>query len=170
MSGFRVVRPSAPAAYSPGLRPAQSQRAPRQRPVCGSDRRRSSGHRCVCCAPPSIQAPGVSVGMLKTSLRFCVILGGPMRTAMRRSRSGRWVCAVAGHATAAPPSRRRTPAGSSFNHLVSAGDQCWRDRNTESLRGLDDELKFGGLLDRQISWTPGGLTVCRRPRARRPWT
>src|SRR5215204_5188995 len=40
----------------------------------------------------------------------------------------------------------------SFDHLVGAGEERWRDREAEGFSGLevDDELDFGGLHDRQL--------------------
>jgi hypothetical protein len=40
----------------------------------------------------------------------------------------------------------------SFDDLVGAGEDCWRDREAEFLRGLeiDDQLEFGRLLHGQI--------------------
>jgi hypothetical protein len=41
--------------------------------------------------------------------------------------------------------------GTLFDHLVGAGENSVRDRNTERLRGLkiDGQFEFGRLLDRQ---------------------
>ena len=54
--------------------------------------------------------------------------------------------------------RERSPPRAldqSLDDLVGAGKDRWRDREAESLRGLqiDDQLEIGRLLDRQI----GGL-------------
>src|SRR6478609_689887 len=40
-----------------------------------------------------------------------------------------------------------------FNHLVDTGEQCGRHSKSERLSGLevDDQLKFGGLLNRELS-------------------
>src|SRR6516164_2753996 len=44
---------------------------------------------------------------------------------------------------------------SSFDDLVGAGEDRWRDRQAGLLRCLqvDHQLEFGRLLDRQVSWT-----------------
>jgi hypothetical protein len=47
----------------------------------------------------------------------------------------------------------RSKLGASFNHLVSAGEQRWRDFKAERLRRLkvDHKLVLGRCLDRQVS-------------------
>ena len=41
-----------------------------------------------------------------------------------------------------------------LDHLVGASEQRWRNLKAERLRSLkvDDELEFGGLLDREVRW------------------
>src|SRR5262249_31478820 len=103
----------------------------------------------------------------------------PLRRAVQRS--GTIVTKPNGHAAAPPSSlmnsrlllrnsikkipvesmsavssiRVRSAHGNSFDHLVDAGDQRQRNGKAEGLGSfqVDDQLDFGGLLDRQI----GGL-------------
>src|SRR5262249_52777274 len=48
--------------------------------------------------------------------------------------------------------RGRTPSLSSLDHLVGAGDECWRQIEADGARSLhvDDELKPVQLLDREL--------------------
>src|SRR6516164_641767 len=50
--------------------------------------------------------------------------------------------------------RERTRAVWSFDDLVGAGEQLVGDFEAERLRGseIDYEVKFRGLLDRQVGW------------------
>ena len=44
------------------------------------------------------------------------------------------------------------PSAILFNHLVDAGEDRWRDRQSQRVSGfaIDDQLEFGRLLNRQI--------------------
>src|SRR5262245_60139468 len=48
----------------------------------------------------------------------------------------------------------RGPSTPSLDHLVGAGEQCRRNVKADRLGRLqvDDELKFGGQLDRHFGW------------------
>jgi hypothetical protein len=52
-----------------------------------------------------------------------------------------------------PPRAGTTGACSSFNHLVGAQQERLRNGQAECLGGreIDDEIEFGGLLDRKIA-------------------
>jgi hypothetical protein len=41
-----------------------------------------------------------------------------------------------------------------FDHVIGAGEQCWRHGEAERLssREIDDEIEFGRLLDRDVGW------------------
>jgi hypothetical protein len=51
------------------------------------------------------------------------------------------------------PQARERMCAASFNHLIRAGEERGRDREGERTCGfqVDEELKFNGLLDRQIT-------------------
>src|SRR5262249_21607979 len=65
----------------------------------------------------------------------------------------------------APERLPRRPAAGirafSFDHLVGAGEQCWRYVESKSIRCLEiyDELNFGRVLHRQV----GGLLALEDP-------
>src|SRR4051794_6401361 len=97
---------------------------------------------------PSLQ-PRSASDWEKASNRACPslsLVGYGIRTAIRTCLPD--CCGDAGddHAAATPPTRR-SPA--SFNHLVRAGEERRRDRETERLGGFQvyEKLEYGRLLN-----------------------